>query len=136
MEHFGPFSVGIAVFVFLAVATVAGIVGDYKKRQLIVEPLKAAIEHGQPLDPALIERLMAPEGEEPMDPLALRVGGIITAFAGVGVAGLAFFIAQVKAEAFYPLLGVGLVAVCVGVGLLVAARVVQNHASARAPQRS
>ena len=34
MQHFGPFAVGIACFVFLAVAAVARIVADYKKRQL------------------------------------------------------------------------------------------------------
>lgn len=50
MHDFGPFAVAIAVFVFLAIAAVAGIVGEYKKRQATLELLRGAIERGQPLD--------------------------------------------------------------------------------------
>ena len=128
MQHFGPFAVAIAVFIFLAIATVAGIVGDYKKRQIALEPLRAAIERGQQIDPAVIERLMAPEQrEEALNPLHLKVGGIITIAGGVGVAMLSYFLAQIEAQALYPVLGVGLLAVCVGVGLIIAAGVIARH---------
>ena len=40
----GAFYFGIAFWLFMAVAAVAGIVADYKKRQLELEPLRAAIE--------------------------------------------------------------------------------------------
>ena len=75
----GPFSVAIAFWAFVAIATVAGIIADYKKRQLTLEPLRQAIEKGQQLDPAVVERLMASpkETETPIAPVALRVGGII-----------------------------------------------------------
>ena len=132
MQHFGPFSVAIAFWIFLTVAAVAGIVADYKKRGLALEPLRAAIERGQQLDPQLIERLMAPDrGDEPLNPLYLKVGGIVTIAAGVGVAVLSF-VSQVVPISFYPVLGAGIVAVCVGVGLLVAARIVESH-NARLP---
>jgi|HubBroStandDraft_1064217.scaffolds.fasta_scaffold00036_55 hypothetical protein len=127
MQNFGPFAVGIAVFVFLAIATVAGIVGDYKKRQIALEPLRAAIERGQQIDPDVIERLMAPERDEPLNPLHLKVGGIITIAAGAGVAILSYLLAQIKAQALYPVLGIGLVAVCVGVGLMIAAGAIARH---------
>jgi hypothetical protein len=120
MQNFGPFAVGIAVFVFLAIATVAGIVGDYKKRQIALEPLRAAIERGQQIDPDVIERLMAPERDEPLNPLHLKVGG-------AGVAILSYLLAQIKAQALYPVLGIGLVAVCVGVGLMIAAGAIARH---------
>jgi hypothetical protein len=130
MEHLGAYLAVVSVFVFLSVATVAGIVGEYKRRALLIEPLRAAIERGQPLDSQLIERLMAPEPHgEALNPLYFKVAGIITVAAGTGIAGLAYFIAQVMPLALYPLLGVGLVAVCVGVGLLVAARVVPAAAA-------
>jgi hypothetical protein len=133
MQHFGPFSVAIAFWIFLTVAAVAGIVADYKKRGLALEPLRAAIERGQQLDPQLIERLMAPDRhDEPLNPLYLKVAGIVTIAAGVGVAVLSFFVSQVAPISFYPVLGAGIVAVCVGVGLLVAARVVESH-NARLP---
>ena len=133
MQHFGPFSVAIAFWIFVTVAAVAGIVSDYKKRQLALEPLRLAVERGQQLDPALIDRLMAPERDEGINPLYLRVGGIVTLAAGVGVALLAFLLNQVYPEALYPVLGGGVVTICVGVGLLVAARAAeQPHAAAAA----
>jgi hypothetical protein len=130
MQQFGPFAVGISLFAFLAIAAVAGIVADYKKRQIVLEPLRAAIERGQPLDPAVVERLMAPgpREEDKLNPLHLKVGGIITIAAGVGVAILSYFLGLVEAIAFYPVLGVGLGTVCVGVGLVIAAGVVERHA--------
>ena len=128
MQHFGPFAVGIACFVFLAVAAVAGIVADYKKRQLALAPLRAAIERGQQLDPAVVERLMAPESHDGrLNALYLKVGGIVTVAAGIGVALLSFFLAQVVPVALYPVLGGGIVAVCMGLGLMVAARVIERH---------
>lgn len=128
MPHFGPFAVAIACFVFLTVAAVAGVVADYKKRGLALEPLRAAIERGQQLDPAVVERLMAPEPRgEGLNALYLKVGGIVMVAAGIGVALLSFFLAEVVPVALYPVLGGGIVAVCLGLGLVVAARVVERH---------
>jgi hypothetical protein len=128
MQHFGPFSVAIAFWVFLTVAAVAGIVADYKKRGLALAPLRAAIERGQQLDPAVVERLMAPESRDGrLNALYLKVGGIVTIAAGIGVALLSFFLAQVVPVALCPVLGGGIVAVCVGLGLVVAARVAERH---------
>ena len=137
MQHFGPFAVGIAFWVFLAAAAVAGIVADYKKRRIALEPLRAAIERGQQLDPALVERLMAPEPrDQRINPLYLKVAGIITIASGIGVTLLSFFVAQVAPITFYPLLGSGAVSVCVGVGLMVSARVVDRHnQQQRTPQQ-
>jgi hypothetical protein len=128
---FGPFSAAVALFAFLAVSAVAGIVGDYKKRKLALEPLRAAIERGQPLDPQIVERLMAPERAEGLNPTHLRTGGIITTSVGVGLAVLAPFIAQSESLAFYPLLGSGALVVCIGLGLIIAARSLERHASSQ-----
>jgi hypothetical protein len=123
---------GISAFVFMAVAAVAGIISDYKKRQLELEPLRAAIERGQQLDPAIIDRLMGREQESgEINPLHLRIAGIIAIAAGIGLASLAWFISQVVPRALYPMLGSGILAVCVGVGLCVAARAVEQHRSAQ-----
>jgi hypothetical protein len=94
---------------------------------LALEPLRAAIERGQALDPVVVERLMAPERDEPLNALYLKVGGIVTIAAGIGVALLSFFLAQVAPIALYPVLGGGIVAVCLGLGLVVAARVAERH---------
>jgi hypothetical protein len=52
------------------------------------------------------------------------LGGIITISAGIGVAILAGFVSQIRPAALYPMLGGGLLVVCVGVGLMIGARVV------------
>jgi hypothetical protein len=125
----GPWLVGVAFWVFLTAAAVTGIVADYKKRKLEIEPLRAAIERGQQLDPALIEKLMAREPRgQPLNPLDLRVGGIITISAAIGVGLLALLsrsLGLAVSVTGMPLsgiaAGIALLAVCVGIGLLVAA---------------
>jgi hypothetical protein len=118
----------LGLWVFMSVAAVAGMISDYKKRQLELEPLRAAIERGQHLEPAIIERLMAREQrEQELNPLYLRVGGIIAVAAGCGLAALSWFISQVLPRAMYPTLGAGVLVICVGVGLVIAARAIDRH---------
>jgi hypothetical protein len=136
MEEFGPFAVAIAFWIFVTVAAVAGIVADYKKRRLAYEPLRAAIERGQQLDPALVERLITAERDEGINPVSLRVGGIITLSAGVGIALLAFFLNQTVPAAFYPVLGGGVLTLCVGAGLVVAARAVERQREHEGSERA
>lgn len=125
-----PFSVGVAFWMFLAVAAVAGIIGDYKKRRLALEPLKLAIERGQQLDPAIIEQLLAGQKEPPLQPEKLQLAGIITIASGVGLAVLSLFLAQVNPKLPYVLLGVCGAAVCVGTGLLLAAKILARSRAA------
>jgi hypothetical protein len=127
MQHIGLVVVVVAFWVFLAVASVAGIIGDYKKRRIELEPLRTAMERGGPLDAAVVEKLMTREQHtDGLDPLQLRVGGIITIASGVGIALLSFFVFMLRAALLYPLLGAGVLVVCVGAGLLLAARAVER----------
>ncbi len=126
-QHFGPFLVGIVFWIFVTVAAVTGIIADYKKRKAALAPLHAAIERGQQLDAALVERLMAPEKDSGPNPLSLRVGGIITVAAGVGVGTLGAFLSSEAPRALLPLLGVGALIACIGAGLIVAARAVEQR---------
>jgi len=130
MEHLGIFSVAIAFLAYLAVCAVAGIVSDYKKRQAALEPVRAALERGHPVDPAIVERLMAPEARAAgFNPAHLRACGIITVALGIGLAILAVFLAQLAGSAaLYSILGTGIVVVCVGAGLIIAARALETHA--------
>jgi hypothetical protein len=135
MVDIGEGLIGVAFFSFLAVSAVAGMASEYKKRRLELEPLRAAIERGQQLDPAVIERLMGREpskGHYEHRPIDFRIGGIITLASGIGVGILAFFLAHGAPRALYPVLGIGVLAVCVGVGLLVCARVIEHHIRSQA----
>ena len=126
MQHspgIGIAVVAIAFWVFVGVVSVAGMIQDYRKRQLALEPLRIAIEHGQQLSPEIIAKLVGrEERQEELDPQLLRIGGIITSAAGIGVALLSIFIALVFPPYHWIVLGVGVLAVCVGVGLVIAAK--------------
>jgi hypothetical protein len=136
MQHFAPFAVAIAFWLFVAAAAVTGIIADYKKRQAAIEPVRIAVERGHPIDAAVVEQLMAPEQKaDGPNPLYLRVGGIIVMSAGIGLGVLSWFIGDT--EMFVrPVLGAGLLVVCVGIGLMLAARAVERHAGNPAPRPS
>ena len=124
----GATAVAIAFWVFVAVSAVAGIIGDYKKRQATLAPLRMAIERGQQLDPALGEKLLARDSQDKrLQPEYLQVGGIITIGSGVGVALLSVFLNKVLPGALYPVMGAGVLTLCVGVGLLMAARAIARN---------
>src|SRR5271155_4310186 len=108
MNGIGPFLVGVAFWVFVGAAAVAGIVTDYKRRRGSVDIIRMAIEKGQQLDPALIEKLTSSErGAEQIDPSHLKLGGIITIATGIGIGLLSLFISRIAPVALYPILGGG-----------------------------
>jgi hypothetical protein len=123
----GIAAVAIAFWIFIAIVSVAGMIQDYYKRQLALEPLRIAIEHGQQLSPEIFAKLLGrDERHEQLDPNDLKVGGIITCASGVGVALLSIFVALVFPPYHWIALGIGVVAVCVGVGLLIAAKSIRR----------
>jgi hypothetical protein len=118
---------GLGFWVFLTVAAVAGMITEYKKRQMELEPLRAAIERGQQLDPAIIERLMARERHQTeVKPVNLRIGGILAVAGGIGLGVFSWAISNISMKAFYPVLGAGVLAICAGVGLLIGARALER----------
>jgi hypothetical protein len=120
---FGAYLVGVAFWVFIGAVAIAGIIADYQKRRLNVDLLRAIIEKGQSIDPAMVAKLMSPEAlDERTDPLDLKLGGIITTAAGVGLVFMAYFISRIAPVALYPILGSGVITICVGIGLIVGAK--------------
>ena len=117
--------VAVAFWLFLTVSAVAGMRYEFRKRQLAMESLRAAIERGQPLEPAVVAKLLARHDEAEVDrpeEIApyLKIGGIITIASGVGLAIAGLFIGAQFPIAKLPMLGGGVLAVCVGAGLLFA----------------
>jgi hypothetical protein len=134
---FGAYLVGVAFWVFVGAVAVAQIMADHQKRRMNVDLLRTIIEKGQAIDPALVAKLMSPDAvEERTDPQDVRLGGIITTAAGVGVALLSYFIAQIAPIAFYPILGGGVVTICIGVGLLIGAKAMANARSRERTHKS
>jgi len=126
--------VAVAFWIFLAVAAVAGMKYDFRKRQLAMESLRAAIERGQTLEPGLVEKLLArhsgaeTDGAQDLEPY-LQIGGIITIAGGIGVFIAAFLVGLQFPIAKLPMLGAGILAACIGAGLLIAAGALGRYRS-------
>jgi hypothetical protein len=135
MTGIGPFLVGVAFWMFVGAVAVAAIITDYKRRRGGVDVIRMAIEKGQQLDPAVIEKLASNDrrDDERIEPLHVKLGGIITLAAGVGICLLSFFISRIAPIALYPILGAGVLVISIGVGLLIGARTL---AEARARESS
>jgi hypothetical protein len=130
---FGPYLLGVAFWMFIGAICVAGIIADYQKQRMNVDLLRSLVEKGQALDPAVVTKLISPDAfDKRVDPTDLKLGGIIVTAAGVGVFLMSFFIARVALVALYPIMAGGIVTICVGIGLLIGAKVV---ADARARER-
>jgi Domain of unknown function (DUF6249) len=118
MSSLGPYLVGVAFWIFVGVVAVAGIFADYKRRRVNLDVIRMAIDKGQQLDPVLIEKLTSNEQrDERMDPVQMKFAAIVTIASGIGVCLLGWLLVGVSPLAFYPTFGVGLLTICVGIGL-------------------
>lgn len=121
---FGAYLVGVAFWLFIGMVAVTGIIADYQKRRLNVDLLRTLVEKGQALDPAVVTKLISPDAtDRSVDPIYLKLGGIIVTASGVGVFAMSFFIARIAPVALYPIMAGGIVTICVGIGLLIGAKV-------------
>src|SRR5258708_12580940 len=101
----GAYVVGVAFWLFIGMVAVAGIIADYQKRRLNVDLLRTLIEKGQALDPAVVTKLISPGATDgSVDPLYLKVGGIIVTASGVGVFPMSFFIPRIPPLPLYPIM--------------------------------
>jgi hypothetical protein len=124
MQNIGAYLVAVTFWIFIGAVAIAGMVVDYKRRRLGIEVLRMAIQEGQPLDPVVVDQLTSYEHQStPVEPVLVKLGGVITLAGGVGVCLLSFFIGRVFPIAIYPTLGAGVLVICIGVGLLIGARV-------------
>lgn len=132
--------VAVAFWAFLAVSAVAGMRYDLERRKLAMDSLRAAIERGQTLEPGVVEQLLAqhrgPEGNglRDLEP-HLQIGGIITIAAGIGLLIAAFFVGLQFPPAKLPMFGASALAICVGLGLLLAAGALGRRRRGGSPDR-
>ncbi len=121
---------GAAFWLFLAIVSVAGMMYDYRKKQLMAETLRRAIDNGQKLDPAVLDGLIAQQrsaaSTQSVDPRQLKIGGIITLSTAVGLFAFSLFIAQIAPVALYPIMGASVLVSCVAIGLLIAAKFIER----------
>jgi uncharacterized membrane protein YdjX (TVP38/TMEM64 family) len=116
----------VPIFFFLAVF---GIVAIGMWRRLHVErerqqTIRLAIEKGQPLDPALVEKMMSPPATKVSNPFTWPVAILSS---GVGIAVFGLFMRQIEEEAFWPLMGTGCMIAIIGAGLFLNAYLRERH---------
>jgi hypothetical protein len=97
--------------------------GALLPREAQHETVRRIIESGQPVDQALMDKVLGGDKVVHRD---LKIGGLIVLCTAPGLAALGWFISFVAEEALLPLLGVATLVAFVGVGLLVASRAAER----------
>jgi hypothetical protein len=122
---------GLGFFIFLSICVGGGVISSMQRQRNKLELLRASIEKGLPLDPAMIDRLL-PDQIKNIPPTpeqvitGLRIGGIMCLAIAVGLPILGYFLRSVDAIAFPALLGCGALLACISIGLFVAGQLVAS----------
>ena len=111
---------------FIAVAVVANVLREVFIRRESEKTIRLAIEKGQQLDTATIDKLLRSNKKGSAD--SLMVAGGVTLAAGLGLPIMGYFIGRGGEDgAFYPLLGVGSMVSLIGLAFLVLSAVVRSR---------
>ncbi len=135
MENLGV-GVGLVVigfWMFIAAAVAAGTWDSIRKREAQHETLRRIIESGQPMDHALMNKLL---GSDERPDRGLKIAGLILLFIAPGLALFGWVISMLNSEALLPILGAAGLVGFVSIGLLVAGKYaersyLEQNASAR-----
>ncbi len=129
----GGLGAGLAAFAFwgfIAACVVGGIWYSIREKETQHETLRRIIESGQPVDEALMDKILGGDKVVHRD---LKIGGYITLSAAPGLVILGWFLSTIQEKVLMPLLGVAGLVACVGIGLLVAAKVAERSYKANQP---
>jgi len=120
----------LAFWGFVAAVVVGGMWYDIRKKEAQHETLRRVVESGQTIDKVFMDKLVLAigGGSKQLD-RDLMIGSVVTLSAAPGFALLGWFISLGSEGALLPLLGVGALAGCAGIGLYVASKVVTRYNS-------
>lgn len=117
METIGGGLAALGFWGFIAVVIVTGVWNDVKRRETQHETLRRIIESGNPVDKALMDKVLGVPKRLDRD---LRIGSIVVLSLAAGLAVLGVFVSRLADEAFIGLLGAAALLVCLALGLFVA----------------
>jgi hypothetical protein len=106
---------------FIAVVIVANVWRETAMRRETEMTIRLAIDKGQQLDPATLDKLL--RSNRGRGPESLLVAGGVTLATGLGLPIMGYFIP----DAFRPLLGVGTLVSFIGLALLVVSSIVRSR---------
>lgn len=126
MEGLGFGMASLAFWGFLAAVVVAGIWYAAKEQKEQHETMRRIVESGHEIDADVVDRVFRGDKRPDRD---LKIAGLITVSAAPGLAILGWFLSSISEKALMPLLGVAALVICVGIGLLAAARFAERSYS-------
>ena len=119
-------------WLFIGAAAVAGIWSEIREKEAKQRTLQKLIENEDKINADTMEKfLRLSEGSKEDLDRSLKVGGIILMFVSPGLALLGWLISLQSPNALFPLLGVALLVLCISLGLLLAAKFVENASADR-----
>jgi undecaprenyl pyrophosphate phosphatase UppP len=125
MDGIGGGLAALAFWGFIGSIVVAGIWYGIREREAQHETFRRVIESGQPVDQALMDKVLGGDKVVHRD---LKIGGLIVLSTAPGVA-VAGWLISILAEAWlFPMLGVAALLAFVGTGLLVASKAAERSA--------
>ncbi|MCB1684553.1 MAG: hypothetical protein R3E82_11315 [Pseudomonadales bacterium] len=102
MEGLGAGLAALGFWLFIAAVVIAGLWDGIRKREAQHETLRRLMESGQPVDHALIDKILG--GERKQIGRELKIGAMITLACAPGLALLGWFLSLLSEEALMPLL--------------------------------
>ena len=124
---YGPVLIGVAFWIFLAVVVLAAIWFAFARNRETQKTIRLAIEKGMQLDPALIDKLVTRKSGKPED---YYVGGFVCIAVGIGLPILGYFVGQIEPEAFFPIVGAGILVGLIGISLVICGMLVSRREKA------
>jgi hypothetical protein len=110
---------GAAFWLFIAIIVVAAVLNQTLKHRETQKTIRQAIEKGQTLDPATLERLLQANGPPPPNRTGFAAGGLILVCIGIGFALMGWFVSGNDSQTFRVFLGIGSLIGMIGVPLLI-----------------
>lgn len=106
----------IAIVLIVAVSALRKYLTERERQQT----LRAALERGQPIDPAVINKIVTRQAPY-SSRRQLQTGGVITLSVGIGLGLMGLFVFPSRGPDFFnPLLGPGVLVAVIGLGILLA----------------
>lgn len=119
--------IGVSFWIFVAIVVLASFWYAFARNREMQKTIRLAIEKGMQLDPALVDRLVTRKSGKPED---YYIGGFVCIAVGIGLPILGFFVERNEPEAFFPLLGVGILVGLIGISLVICGMLVSRREKA------
>jgi hypothetical protein len=110
---------GAAFWLFIAIIVVAAVLNQTLKHRETQKTIRQAIDKGQVLDPATLERLLEANRPPPPNRTGFAAGGLILVCIGAGFALMGWFVSMDQPGTFHVFLGIGCLIAMIGVPLLI-----------------